>query len=732
MRQNKLKFLLFFLLFALISFESNSTEVDYNPVSEVIISFNKTADSIISLLTIEQKASQMLSTSRSIPEHGIEMYNWWNEALHGVARSAKATVFPQAIAMGATFDPELIRNTADAISTEARAMYNIFNKKGMRLEYTGLTFWSPNINIFRDPRWGRGHETYGEDPYLTGKIGKAFVNGLQGNHPKYLKVAAGAKHFAVHSGPEAIRHSFNVKVSPQDLNETYLPAFKELIEANVEIVMCAYNRLNDKPCCGSKSLLNDLLREDWGFKGHVVSDCGAINDIKSNHNFTISDEESVAYAIKGGVDLNCGSLYNLIPKAIEKGYLTEKDLDKSLKRLLMTRLKLGILTKVNDNPYESLNENHINNKNHIKLARDVAAKSIVLLKNKNNILPLSKNINRLFITGPNAANVNTLLANYNGLSPNIVTPLEGITTKVSNGTMIRFNEGVGLISDNNRMDWSASLAGSSDVTIAIMGISALIEGEEGAAISSDANGDRNTISLPTNQIEYLRKLRKSAGDKPIVLVIKSGSAIELTEISKYVDAIIYAWYLGEQGGNAIADVIFGDVNPSGKLPITIPKSLSHLPYYSDYNMDNRTYKFTNHKPMYPFGFGLSYSSFDYSDLSLKKKKIDIGDSIELNFEVFNNSNIPGEEVVQVYINDIEASFRTPNSSLIFFQRIHLNSGEKKKINLLIDDNTMGSYNEKGVKEIEPGNFKIFVGGSSPGDRSKELGKMIKEVSFTVR
>ena len=732
MRQNKLKFLLFFLLIALISFESNSTEIDYNPSSEVINSFHKIADSIISLLTIEQKASQMLSTSRSIPEHGIEMYNWWNEALHGVARSAKATVFPQAIAMGATFDPDLIRNTADAISTEARAMYNIFNKKGMRLEYTGLTFWSPNINIFRDPRWGRGHETYGEDPYLTGKIGKAFVNGLQGNHPKYLKVAAGAKHFAVHSGPEAIRHSFNVKVSPQDLNETYLPAFKELVEANVEIVMCAYNRLNDEPCCGSKSLLNDLLRENWGFKGHIVSDCGAINDIKSNHNFTISDEESVAYAIKGGVDLNCGSLYNLIPKAIEKGYLTEKDLDKSLKRLLMTRLKLGILTKVNDNPYVGLNESHINNKDHIKLARDVASKSIVLLKNKNNILPLSKNINRLFVTGPNAANVNTLLANYNGLSPNIVTPLEGITTKVSNGTIIRFNQGVDLISDNNRMDWSASLAGSSDVTVAVMGISALIEGEEGAAISSDANGDRNTISLPKNQIEYLKKLRKSAGDKPIVLVIKSGSAIDLSEISKYADAIIYAWYLGEQGGNAIADVIFGDVNPSGKLPITIPESLSHLPEYSDYNMDNRTYKFTNHKPMYPFGFGLSYSSFDYSDLSLKKNKIDIGSSIELNFEVFNNSNIPGEEVVQVYINDLEASFRTPNSSLIFFKRIYLGSGEKKKINLVIDDNMMGSYNEKGVKEIEPGNFKIFVGGSSPGDRTKELGKIIKEVSFTVQ
>ena len=732
MWQIKLKFLLFFLLSALIFHDSTSQEMTYSPSIEIINSFEKTADSLLSLLTIEEKASQMLSTSRSIPEHEIEMYNWWNEALHGVARSAKATVFPQAIAMGATFDPELIQKTADVISTEARAMYNIFDNKGMRTEYTGLTFWSPNINIFRDPRWGRGHETYGEDPFLTGEIGKSFVLGLQGNHHKYLKVAAGAKHFAVHSGPEANRHSFNAKVSAQDLNETYLPAFKELVDANVEIVMCAYNRLNDKPCCGSESLLNDLLRNSWGFKGHVVSDCGAVYDIKSSHNFTNSDEQSVAYAIKGGVDLNCGSLYNLIPSAFNQGLLTENDLDISLKRLFMTRLKLGILKDVNDNPYEKLNENHINTKEHISLARNVATKSIVLLKNKNNVLPLSKSINRLFITGPNAANLNTLLANYNGLSPNIVTPLEGIAEKVSNGTIIRFNKGVDLISDNNRMDWSASLAGSSDVTVAVMGISALIEGEEGAAISSAANGDRNTISLPKNQIEYLKKLRKSAGDKPIVLVIKSGSAIDLSEISKYVDAIVYAWYLGEQGGNAIADIIFGEVNPSGKLPITIPESLSHLPEYSNYNMDNRTYKFTNHQPMYPFGFGLSYSSFDYLGLSLKKNKIDIGGSIELNFEVFNNSNIPGEEVVQVYINDMEASFRTPNSSLIFFKRIHLDSGEKKKINLVIDDNMMASFNEKGVKEIEPGNFKIFVGGSSPGDRSKELGKMIKEVSFTVQ
>ena len=731
MWQIKLKFLLFFLLSALIFHDSTSQETNYSPSIEIINSFEKTADSLLSLLTIEEKASQMLSTSRSIPEHEIEMYNWWNEALHGVARSAKATVFPQAIAMGATFDPELIQKTADVISTEARAMYNIFDNKGMRTEYTGLTFWSPNINIFRDPRWGRGHETYGEDPFLTGEIGRSFVLGLQGNHHKYLKVAAGAKHFAVHSGPEANRHSFNAKVSAQDLNETYLPAFKELVDANVEIVMCAYNRLNDKPCCGSESLLNDLLRNSWGFKGHVVSDCGAVYDIKSSHNFTNSDEQSVAYAIKGGVDLNCGSLYNLIPSAFNQGLLTENDLDISLKRLFMTRLKLGILKDVNDNPYEKLNKNHINTKEHISLARNVATKSIVLLKNKNNVLPLSKSINRLFITGPNAANLNTLLANYNGLSPNIVTPLEGIVEKVSNGTIIRFNEGVGLINNSERQKWSTGLASSSDVTIAVMGISALIEGEEGDAISSDANGDRNSIRLPSNQINYLKDLRKSAGSKPIILVLKSGSAIDLSEIYDYVDAIIYAWYLGEQGGNAIADIIFGDVNPSGKLPITIPESLSHLPDYNNYSMDNRTYRFTKHKPMYPFGYGLSYSNFVYSDISIKKEQIINGDSIELNFTIHNDSEIPGEEVVQIYIKDLKASYRTPNSSLIYFKRLFLDSGERRKINFIVNKDMMSTFNEKGHKEIESGIFKIFVGGSSPGERSQELGKSIKEAIFSV-
>jgi len=733
MCQVKLKLVLFFLSTTLIFPSLNSQESIYNPSNEIITSFEKTAEKLIELMTIEEKASQMLSTSKALPNYGIEMYNWWNEALHGVARSSKATVFPQAIAMAATFDPELIQQTADAISTEARAMHNIFKAKGMRTEYTGLTFWSPNINIFRDPRWGRGHETYGEDPFLTGKIGTAFVYGLQGNHYKYLKVAAGAKHFAVHSGPESRRHSFNAKVSDQDLYETYLPAFKELVNANVEIVMCAYNRLNDEPCCGSSILLNNLLRKNWGFKGHVVSDCGAIYDIKPNHNYTLSDEESVAYAIKGGVDLNCGSLYNLIPDAIEKGFLLEEELDQSLKRLLVTRMKLGALNKVDDNPYDNLNKDDINSKEHIELARNVASKSIVLLKNENNILPLSKDINRLFITGPNAANVNTLLGNYNGLSSNIVTPLEGIISKVSNGTIIRFNKGVDLIHNNHgRMESSASLAGSSDVTIAIMGISALIEGEQGDAVSSDANGDRSKIALPKNQINYLKALRKRSGNKPIILIIKSGSAIDLSEIYDEVDAIIYAWYLGEQGGNAIADVIFGDINPSGKLPITIPESISHLPDYEDYSMNNRTYRFTNYKPMFPFGFGLSYSSFIYSDLVIDNKNSVEGDSIILNFNIRNNSKFSGEEVIQLYVKAMDAPFRTPNSSLKFFERINLQPGEKRNINMFVNNDMLSSINENGDTEIVKGSYKIFIGGSSPGDRSAQLGKPVQEISFEIK
>ena len=694
----------------------------YDPSDEVLSFFEKKAEKLISEMTIEEKASQMVHSSRPIQRLNIEKYNWWNEALHGVARSAKATVFPQAIAMAATFDTILIKNVGEAISDEARAIHNIFRQKNMKNEYTGLTFWSPNINIFRDPRWGRGHETYGEDPYLTSVIGRAFVKGMQGNDKKYLKVAACAKHFAVHSGPENERHSFNAQVSKKDLYETYLPAFKSLVDVNVDAIMCAYNRTNNNPCCGSNELIENILRESWNFKGHVVSDCGAIFDINNNHSFTNSDLESVAYAVKGGVDLNCGSMYNLIPDAIKAELLSEKDVDKSLKRLLMTRLKLGTIGNVDDNPYSNIQPDIINSKKHKNLAKEVAVKSIVLLKNKNNLLPLKKEINTLFITGPNAANTNTLLGNYHGLSSEIVTPLEGIVGQISKGTMVRYKMGVGINDQQtNRTEWSASLAGSSDATIAIMGISALMEGEEGAAISSNANGDRSGIDLPNTQINYIKTLRNKAGSKPIILVLNSGSALNLSEVEPYVDAIIYAWYLGEQGGNAIAEIIFGDSNPSGKLPFTIPRSTDQLPDYKDYSMKNRTYRYIQYIPMYPFGFGLSYSPIKFSDLNFSDDIFKIGNSMTASLQVENISDKYTEQVIQMYITQPDSNYLNPKFSLKQFKRIFLGPREKKIITFLLTSQMLESFDVNGNSKLQTGTYKITIGNSSPGIRSKQLG-----------
>ena len=703
-------------------YSQDSTVDFYDPSNEVLSFFEKKAEKLISEMTIEEKASQMVHSSRPIQRLNIEKYNWWNEALHGVARSAKATVFPQAIAMAATFDTILIKNVGEAISDEARAIHNIFRQKNMKNEYTGLTFWSPNINIFRDPRWGRGHETYGEDPYLTSVIGRAFVKGMQGNDKKYLKVAACAKHFAVHSGPENERHSFNAQVSKKDLYETYLPAFKSLVDVNVDAIMCAYNRTNNNPCCGSNELIENILRESWNFKGHVVSDCGAIFDINNNHSFTNSDLESVAYAVKGGVDLNCGSMYNLIPDAIKAELLSEKDVDKSLKRLLMTRLKLGTIGNVDDNPYSNIQPDIINSKKHKNLAKEVAVKSIVLLKNKNNLLPLKKEINTLFITGPNAANTNTLLGNYHGLSSEIVTPLEGIVGQISKGTMVRYKMGVGINDQQtNRTEWSASLAGSSDATIAIMGISALMEGEEGAAISSNANGDRSGIDLPNTQINYIKTLRNKAGSKPIILVLNSGSALNLSEVEPYVDAIIYAWYLGEQGGNAIAEIIFGDSNPSGKLPFTIPRSTDQLPDYKDYSMKNRTYRYIQYIPMYPFGFGLSYSQIKFSDLNFSDDIFKIGNSMTVSLQVENISDKYTEQVIQMYITQPDSNYINPKFSLKQFKRIFLGPREKKNITFLLTSQMLESFDANGNSKLRTGTYKITIGNSSPGIRSKQLG-----------
>ena len=694
--------------------------------------FEIQAEKIISKMTLEEKASQMLNASIALYDYGLDEYNWWNESLHGVARAGKATVFPQAIALAATFDADLVKRVATAISDEARAMYNISQERGIKGQYSGLTFWSPNVNIFRDPRWGRGQETYGEDPFLSGLIGSAFVNGLQGNDPNYLKVAACAKHFAVHSGPEADRHYFNAVVSKQDLYETYLPAFKILVDSNVEIVMCAYNKLNDEPCCGSNDLLSGILRKDWGFKGHVVSDCGAINDIKSNHKFTLTDEQSVAYAIKGGVDLNCGNLYRKIPSAVKKGLLREKDVDKSLKRLLVTRYKLGMFEEKGSGPYDHLGSGHINSQENKELAYMAASKSIVLLKNANSVLPLSKKLNTIFVTGPNAANIDMAIGNYNGLSPEIITPLEGIVSKVDYGVAVKYRLGVELNNPKPNPSFSMMhLASSSDATIAFMGISALIEGEEGDAILSSANGDRVEISLPKNQIKYIKELRKSTNNKPLILVVSSGSAIDLSDVEELVDAIIYCWYPGEQGGRAIAEILFGDVNPSGKLPITLPKSIDQLPDYADYSMDNRTYKFLRDKPMYPFGYGLSYSKVKYSEISMSSTVFTDDKENVAKVTITNMSDYKTEEVVQLYISDLDADFRVPNSSLKGVKKIKLNPRETKNIKFSIDKEMLQSVNNDGKLVFDPGLFKVSIGNSSPGRRSLELGANISQVSFNV-
>ncbi|MDA3878980.1 MAG: glycoside hydrolase family 3 C-terminal domain-containing protein [Prolixibacteraceae bacterium] len=679
------------------------------------------ARDLVSRMTLDEKVSQMMHAAQEIPHLDVPAYDWWGEALHGVARSAKATVFPQPIGLAATFDDDLIKKVGTAISDEARAIYNVAIKNEIKGQYRGLTFWSPNVNIFRDPRWGRGHETYGEDPYLSGLLGSAFVQGIQGDDPNYLKAGACAKHYVVHSGPEGLRHEFDAVASDLDLYGTYLPAFKALVDAGVESVMCAYNRTNGEPCCGSKTLLTNILRNNWGFKGHVVSDCGAIGDISDNHNYTEDAAESSALAIINEVNLNCGSTYRAIPEAIERGILSEEVVDDALIGLLKTRFKLGLFDPEELNPYNQIGTEVIHSKQHIALSREVAQKSIVLLKNKNSLLPLKKGLNSIFITGPMASNIDALLGNYYGLSNNLVTVLEGIVGKVEAKTTIRYKHGVLFNTDNlNPIDWSTGLAGRSDVTVAVLGITNLIEGEEGESIASPYKGDRFDIDLPESQIKYLKKLREKAGEKPIVVVLTAGSPFIMSEIEKYADAILFAWYPGEQGGNAVADILFGDAIPSGRLPITFPKSLDQLPPYEDYSMEGRTYRFMEQTPYYPFGYGLSYSTFEYGAIQLSKTEFSKGDEIVASVTVTNSGEYEAEEVVQLYVTDLEASFRVPIQSLKGVKRIRLAVGASETVSFTLDEAILSSVNEAGVEVFEPGKIKIEIGGVSPGAITTEL------------
>ena len=677
-------------------------------------------EALIGLMTLEEKISQLTMNSAPVERLGIPEYDWWNESLHGVARNGRATIFPQAIGMAATFDPVLIQQVASAIATEARAKYNVSIAMGQRGRYKGLTFWTPNINIFRDPRWGRGQETYGEDPYLTSRIGVAYVKGLQGDHPRYVKAAAMGKHYAVHNGPEALRHEFDAEVSMKDLWETYLPAFEALVrEANVEGIMGAYNRTNGIPCCAHPYLIEEVLRKKWGFKGYFVSDCWAVSDFYEGHKIVKTPEEAAALALNNGCNLECGSTYPFLKVAIDKGYTTEEMVDKNLRELLPTRFRLGLFDPPGATPFDEIGPEWIRAEEHIRLARQTAASSMVLLKNAHHLLPLSVDINDVFVTGPMATDAQALLANYYGVSENLVTFLEGIVGNTAPHTSVKYRQGVMLdVPNRNPSDWASGTARDADVTIACMGISQLLEGEEGESIASPHKGDRVDLKIPENQLEYLRALRKTS--RNLVVVLTAGSALDCREIYELADALIYAWYPGEQGGNGLADILFGKVSPSGRLPVTIPYTVEDLPPFEDYAMKNRTYRYMEKEAMFPFGFGLSYTSFAYSDLNIEPSKGD-DSQVQVRFTMKNTGKWPADEVAQLYITDEEASVDVPKYALKKCQKVFLEPGEKQQIHFLLDKTDFMLVDREGNRVFEPGAFTITVGGSNPDKRNQALG-----------
>ncbi|WP_273276922.1 glycoside hydrolase family 3 C-terminal domain-containing protein [Maribacter polysiphoniae] len=695
------------------------------------LSLDERVQDLLSRLTLEEKIGQMMNGTPEIKRLDIPAYDYWNEALHGVGRSTAATVFPQAIGLGATFDADLAYRVSSAISDEARAIYNATNEKGYNIQYNGLTFWTPNINIFRDPRWGRGQETYGEDPYLTAILGQAFVKGLQGDNPDYLKTAACAKHFAVHSGPEKMRHQFNAEVGPKDLWETYLPAFKALVDVDVEAVMCAYNSTNGEPCCSNNYLITDVLRNEWNFKGHVLTDCGALVDLykqpnEGGHGRVKTPAEAAALAIKSGISLNCGSTYSSLGDAVKEGLITEADIDAQLAILLKTRFKLGLFDPKGSNPYDNIPFDVVNSEAHRALSKEVAQKSMVLLKN-NGVLPLRNDLSKYFVTGPNAASVEILLGNYYGVNPNMVTILEGISAAIRPTSQLQYRLGAMLNKPSiNPINYATGHAGNSDVTIVVLGVSSQIEGEEGDSLDSNTAGDRLDYDLPENQIAYLRELRERADKnpedkKPIVTVITSGSPINLQEVEALSDAVLFAWYPGEEGGTAVADILFGKISPSGRLPITFPKSLDQIPAFDDYSMKGRTYKYMDEDPMYPFGFGLSYTTFTYDGIKVSSPSIAKTENLTVEVKVTNTGNVASDEVVQVYVSDMEATVAVPNFQLVRTKRITLAPGIATNLTFELTPEDFKIVHNDGSRSIESGEFNIYIGGSSPMKRSSELG-----------
>ena len=864
-------FRIYAALFSLvISFNVSAQNETFKDAS---LSVSERVDDLVSRMTLEEKISQMMNIAVAIPRFGIPYYDWWNEGLHGVARTGVATVFPQAIGLAATFNDSLLFNVASVISDEFRAKYNEYKHDKKNALFIGLTVWSPNINIFRDPRWGRGQETYGEDPFLTSRMGVAFVKGMQGNDPVYLKTVATPKHYLVHSGPEPLRHKFDVDPTERDFLDTYAPAFEACVkEGKAYSIMSAYNSFRGIPISANKYLLTDLLRDKWGFKGYVVSDCDAVSDIYLGHKYASSLTEAAALAVKAGCDLNCGNTYSNLKEAIEKGYLTEKDIDVSVKRLMEARFRLGMFDPENKVPYNKISPSINDAKEHRRLAVTAAKQSMVLLKNENNILPLKKNLKAIAVIGPNADNPSVMYGNYNGVPSRYVTPLQGIENKVSPKTKVYYaigndcvegqkatviiptkylfsengnglrgeyfsnpdltgnpvtvrtdttidftwdgkspaenipvvnysvrwtgqlvapdsgkyilsitaDDGYRLFIDDSLVinDWvehapatktydakfqkdskhkikleyfqkaggasiqlgwyiygtdltkeALDIARKSDVIIYCGGISPLLEGEEmDVPYDGFKGGDRTTIDLPAVQEKMLKELK--ATSKPVIFVIMNGSALAINWENKNLPAILEAWYPGEEGGTAIADILFGDYNPAGKLPVTFYKSTDQLPPFEDYDMlsdgknnHGRTYRYFTGEPLYPFGYGLSYTTFAYGNLKVEKS-FSTRDNIKIKVDVKNNGKMNGDEVVQLYIKHVSAPVPVPLRSLEGFKRIHLKKGEVKTVEFNLSPSSISVIDDKNKRVVLPGEIELFIGGGQPDKEQIGNGKSV--------
>ena len=697
------------------------------------------AQDLISRMTLAEKVSQMMDEAPAIERLGIPAYPWWNEALHGVARAGTATVFPQAIGIAATWNEDLVFRMANAISDEGRAKHHEAQRRGDYSRYTGLTFWSPNINIFRDPRWGRGQETYGEDPYLTSRIGVQFVRGMQGDDPHYLKTAACAKHFAVHSGPEADRHHFDAQVDHRDLLQTYLPAFEALVrEAGVAGVMGAYNRVNGEPCCASPYLLQEVLRERWSFTGYIVSDCGAIRDIYQHHQFAETPEEAAGIAVQAGCNLNCGCTYEHLLLAVGHGWLSESEIDAALEYLFTIRFRLGMFDPPEKVPYASIPIEANDSPRNQALALEVARQSLVLLKNEDQFLPLRKDLNAVAVIGPNADDPLVSFGNYYGTSSDFITVLQGVRDILPYSTKVWSAHGCDILEPGqDDFPEAVSIAGNADVAVVVLGLSQRIEGEEGQeeGIRGDglSRGDRDSLDLPGEQQALLEAV--AATGTPVVLVLLNGSAVAVNWADEHVPAILEAWYPGQAGGRAVAEALFGDTNPGGKLPVTFYRSVEQLPPFEDYQMAGRTYRYFDNnesEPLYLFGYGLSYTNFTYEDLSISPEQMHHPEVLWVNCKVKNTGDVAGDEVVQVYLRHEDASVPVPRHSLVGFKRVHLVPGAEEYLRFEIQPRQYAVVYEISREDqeaapqastldttgaewtVEPGSFTIFVGGGQPG------------------